>query len=236
MRRNVFLFGLLAVTALVQVSPAPLRALVLENEALQAALVPTGAAAIPASLSADLNGDGRAEVLALAAGRVTIFSGKEAVWQSPASWHVVQTAMTDLDGDGRPEAALLVWRPFQPWPVDRWLPHGGRIQDFHDADGQSCHLILIGARRDSTLGELWAGSALAEPIRAFAAADLNGDGRQELVTLDGRYSDPRSAPARDLKVWDWNGFGFTVVSTLQGTFSQMALVRSANGQPFILIP
>jgi hypothetical protein len=130
---------------------------------------------------------------------------------------------------------LLVWRAFQPWPVDRWLPHGGRIAGFHDGQNDSCHLILIGRRPDG-YGELWAGSALADPILAFAGADLNGDGLQELATIEGRYAASGSGPARDLKVWEWNGFGFTVVSTVEGAFSTMALVRDENGRVLILIP
>jgi hypothetical protein len=67
-------------------------------------------------------------------------------------------------------------------------------------------------------------------------ADLNGDKGQELVTLEGSYSDPRSAPARAIKVWEWNGFGFTVVSSLAGTFDKMALVQAGDGRDLILVP
>ena len=100
----------------------------------------------------------------------------------------LQAQISDLNRDGGPEATLLVWRPFQPWPVDQWLPHGGRIESFHDDQGNSCHIILIGWR-GSAYGELWAGSALAGPVRSFAAADLNGDGSQELLTLEGSYAE-----------------------------------------------
>ena len=236
MPRPVFGLIFLVFGALTLVSPAPVHAWMLGTGGLTPAVLPSPASPRLTPPEADLKSDGRQETLTVVQGQAALRESGRVVWQSPADWQVLQAAFTDLDRDGRPEVALLVWRAFQPWPVDRWLPSGGRIQDFHDAAGQSCHLILIGWRRDGRYGELWAGSALAEPLRAFAAADLDGDGAQELVTLDGRYADPRSSPARDLKVWEWNGFGFTVVSSLQGTFDRMALVRDVHGQTFILSP
>ena len=217
-----------------QTSPVPLRALELEPAGLAPVALPAGSISIQPVAMADFNRDGSPESLQLAHGRLRILSAGRMVWQSPAAWKVVQAGITDLNHDGAAEAALLVWRPFRPWPVDRWLPDGGRIAGFQDAAGDSCQIILIGWR-GSAYGELWAGSALAEPVRFFAVADLNGDHRQELVTLEGSYADSRSAPAHLLKVWDWNGFGFTVVSGMQGTFSTMALVQARDGRNLILV-
>ena len=132
-----------------------------------------------------------------------------------------------------PEATLLVWRPFKPWPVDTWLPHGGRISSFHDANGLSCHMILIGWKQDA-FREVWAGSAMADPVDSFVAADLTGNGKQYLVTLEGKYDDVASAPARRLKVWEWNGFGFTVVNELEESFSLMSSAQIHNKQVLVL--
>ena len=234
MMRKILILAAWTLGMLLQTSPAPLGALELEPAGLTPLALPAGNSSIPALLNADFNRDGSPESLQLANGRLTILSAGQPVWQSPADWTVVQAEVTDLNHDGSPEAALLVWRPFRPWPVDRWLPVGGRIRAFHDAGGASCQIILIGWR-GRAYGEVWAGSALAEPVRAFAVADLNGDGLQELITLEGSYAEARSAPARDLKVWDWNGFGFTVVSSVPGTFSKMALVQASNGRKLIVL-
>lgn len=241
-RKNFLLF-VLALAVLLQTSPVPLHAWALGPAGLVPAPIPAGIVPLTPVTQADLNGDGIPERLFLANGSAMILSGNRIVWQSPQPWTIIQAGITDLNHDSLPEVTLLLWRPFRPWPVDQWLPHGGRIADFHDSEGQSCQLILIGWRQTG-YQEIWAGSALAEPIKAFAAADLNGDNAQELVTLDGMYSDPRprpgspegSLPARALKVWEWNGFGFTVVSSIEGTFSKMTLTRATDGHFLILVP
>ncbi len=235
MLRKLFPILLLTIGTLLQVSPAPLRALDPQPAGLLPVPIPAGSVTVAPVARADLDGDGAPESLALTGGRLSILSGGGTFWQSPEAWQVIQAAITDLDRDSRPEVTLLLWRPFQPWRVDQWLPNGGRIAEFHDAEGQSCHVILIGWRRGG-YHELWAGSAMADPITAFAAADLNGDNAQELVALEGRYADSRSAPARTLKVWEWNGFGFTVISSIDGIFSKMTLVQADNGRILILVP
>ena len=235
MLRKVVPLMIMTLGALLQTSPVPLRALDLELAGLVPVSIPAGRVSLLPVTQADLDGDSTLETIRLTDGRAAILSGSQTVWQSPAAWMVLQAEITNLNHDNAPEVTLLVWRPFQPWPVDQWLPHGGRIDSFHDADGQSCHIILIGWTRGG-YHELWAGSAMADPITSFAVADLNNDNVQELVALEGRYADPRSAPARTLKVWEWNGFGFTVVSEMEGTFSKMTLVEAEDGRILILVP
>lgn len=231
MPRRTFLS--LAIAALVLVTPAPFHAWELKDTGLQRVSIPFTLHTVAAQTSDDFDQDGIAETLTLTRGHATIETGDEVHWQSPEMWQIQQAQITDLNGDGFPEAALLVWRPFKPWPVDAWLPNGGRINNFHDSRGLSCHIILIGWYRNS-FRERWAGSALAEPVNRFAVADLRGDGRQYLITLEGKYDDLPSAPSRNLKVWEWNGFGFTVVSKLPGSFSLMAVARMQDRQMLIL--
>jgi hypothetical protein len=235
MLRKFIPLAVLTLGILLQTSPVPVRVLGLGSAGLVEVFFPSDAIPVNPPTQVDFNRDGSPESLALAGGRLIIISNGASVWQSPSGWTVLQAEITDLNQDGTPEATLLVWRPFRPWPVDQWLPYGGRIANFHDDNGNSCHIILIGWRT-SEYGELWAGSALAEPVKSFAAADLNGDNIQELVTLEGSYADSRSAPGRALKVWEWNRFGFTVVSTIEGIFYKMVLVQSIAGRILILVP
>jgi hypothetical protein len=235
MSRNTLIAVLISAGMVLQVSPAPLRAFTLATASLTRVPLPAGTSVVYPATSADMDGNGMLETFRLVDDQAAILSEGQIAWQSPAAWIVIQAAFANLNHDDLPELVLLVWRPFNPWPVDRWLPHGGRIADFQDGNGDSCHIILIGWNgRD--YDELWAGSALANPITSLAAADLNEDTTQELVTLESSYQKGRSSPARILKVWEWNGFGFSAVSSIDGVFEKMAIVRDDDGRTLILIP
>lgn len=231
MPRRTFL--LLAIAALALVSPVPIRAWKLHGTALERVPLLSGTHMVPAETSADFDRDRVPEMLVLTGGRAAIQTGDQIRWQSPGPWQVRQAMIADLNRDGLPEAVLLVWRPFKPWPVDAWLPNGGRINNFQDSLGLSCHIILIGWYQNS-FRERWAGSALAEPVNHFAVADLRGNGEQYLVTLEGEYDAPPSTASRKLKVWEWNGFGFSVVSEVPGPFSLIATAQAQDGQVLIL--
>jgi hypothetical protein len=125
----------------------------------------------------------------------------------PASWQVRASLRTDLNRDGQSECALLVWRPWEDWPIMRWSDAPSPIADNQDDQGDSSHIILIDP---SSRRELWAGSALAVPILQIAAGDVDGDGEAELIALEGDYATGRHGPARHVAVWEWNGFGFTL--------------------------
>jgi hypothetical protein len=184
--------------------------------------------------SVDLDQDGQPEQAFLQKDRLEIRSHGKVVWSSPTDWHITQARITDLNHDHLPEVTLLVWREFRPWPIDAYLPHPGRIQDFHDQHNRSCHLILIGWHRGAYY-ELWAGSALADPILDFAAADLDQDGWQELATLETQY-DAFTPVANAIAIWEWNGFGFSLRSREpQGRFYSITAIETRGGQELLLV-
>ncbi|NPV55068.1 MAG: VCBS repeat-containing protein [Anaerolineae bacterium] len=188
---------------------------------------PAGATPHLLPQQADLDGNGSPECLSLRQRRLSILdcAGGETQWQSPAGWRVWQAGVGDLNRDGQPEAVLLVWRPFQPWSVDRVMPHGGRIDSHQNFWRQSCHVILIGFG-GGRWRELWAGSALARPLLAFAAADLDGDGWQELAVLETDYRLLQVPPAAGLAVWEWNGFGFDLVTRRPGVYFDLRVLQA----------
>jgi len=223
----------ISVFALLLVAPSTFTLFSWSDQQLVTVSAPPSGITIPADLPADLDGDGHDEDIVYENGRLEIFSQGLIVWDSPQEWEIVQAEIADLNRDDVPEVALLVWREFSPWPIDAYIPHPGRIQDFHDRENKSCHLILIGFSQGS-YRELWAGSALAGPLLGFTSVDLNQDGYQELIALESRYN-AHFLESTSLTVWEWNGFGFTLLSRgPQGYFLSLTTVQTSTEQELLL--
>jgi len=125
----------------------------------------------------------------------------------PSDWYVTASALSDVTGDGTPEWALLVWRPWRDWPIQDWSTVPSPIAGFHDDRGDSCHLILIDPQDGH---EIWAGSALPVPLLSLAVDDVDGDGAPEVLTVEGSYAQGRDGTGTHVSVWSWTGFGFTM--------------------------
>lgn len=203
--RLLYLAGVLA---LCLTAPARLEFLEWEGESWHTLPFSTSSVTDESAPAKSPTPDAAALHIVLTDGHLKILRAAHVEWLSPPTWTVADASVTDLNHDGQEEVALVVWRAFEPWPIDRYLPFPGRISDFHDAQGRSCHLILIGERHGH-FDELWAGSALADPLLQITAADLDGDGGQSLIALEGRYDHPFRLEAA-LTTWEWNGFGFSI--------------------------
>lgn len=195
-------------------------------------------------LETDLDGDGNLERVIQNGTQVKIVRvceeekgscgrANEDLWSSPPSWRIKQVLVTEVNRDGVPEITMLVWRPFKPWPIDRYIPHGGRIAEFHDRAGSSNHLVLLGWKKGA-LRELWAGSALVRPLRSLAAGDVNGDGFDELAAIESSYAEAQTAAGTNLSVWEWNGFGFTRLGRVSGIFREVGIARAGKDGYVIL--
>lgn len=197
----------------------------------------------PRSLEADLDANGYLERVVfddklLIIERFCTDSQKTAgciaapLWISPPGWQIKQASIGDFNRDRSPEVTLLVWRPFESWPIDRFIPRGGRIEEFQTQDGMSSHIILLGWKKGK-FRELWAGSAMVRPFLAFTNGDVNGDGYDELVGIESSYAASHNAPANLLSIWEWNGFGFTRLGRLQGTFRDVGVAQTNTAESII---
>ena len=144
-----------------------------------------------------------------------------------STWRVADAVWADVTGDGFPEWVLLVWRPWRDWPIQQWSQAPSPIAGFHGASGESCHLLLL----DPASGrETWAGSALPVPLMALAVGDVDGDGLDEVVALEGDYATGPTGPASRVNVWRWQGFGFELVwRSERGVLHELRLLPAPRG-------
>lgn len=145
---------------------------------------------------------------------------------TPPDWDITAATLADATGDGKAEWVLLVRRPWRDWPIQEWTSTPCPIADFHDAAGDSSHLILLDPENGR---EIWAGSALPVPLLALAVGDVDGDNINEVVTLEGDYDAGWDGTANHVDVWQWNGFGFSLEwRSPKGAFHQLSLASTDN--------
>jgi hypothetical protein len=142
----------------------------------------------------------------------------------PSDWRVTASTLADVTGDGAAEWVLLVWRPWRDWPIQQWSAVPSPIAAFHDPAGNSCHLILLDPEDGH---EIWAGSALPVPLLSLIVHDLDGDGTNEVLTIEGNYDGGRDRVGTHVDVWRWDGFGFTMAwRSAPGTFDPSCLTNA----------
>ena len=173
------------------------------GEAFRSTLAPAPSGNLATVREADLDGDGKAERLSLAQGRLTLERGGAEIWSSPEDWWIDDFAAADLTRDGKPDLAFSVWKPGD---------YGSSKPDWvteEDLDVKD-HFFVY-ALEDGELAPVWQSSNLDAPNCAFEAFDVDGDGKQELVAAEGAYGDRPDCRATDLAVWRWGGWGFSNV-------------------------
>jgi hypothetical protein len=137
---------------------------------------------------------------------LTVVHQGQEVWSSDPSWDVRQLLVADVNNDGKQEAAFVLWKPFRLEPAIIYQTFN--FPSLWEEGSLRNHLFIYGWR-DAAWQHLWCSSPVADPIMELAAADVDGDGANELVVLEGSYDAPDAA-ARHVSVWRWNGWGFTL--------------------------
>ena len=144
--------------------------------------------------------------IVLKEGILSVVHQDQEIWRSDPSWDVRQLLVADVNNDGQQEAAFVLWKPFRLEPAILYDTFG--FPSLWEEGSVRNHIFLYGWR-NGTWQHLWCSSPVADPILELAAADVDGNGANELVVLEGSYDAPDAA-ARHVSVWRWNGWGFTL--------------------------
>lgn len=165
---------------------------------------------------ADLDNNSFPEIYTLKNNRLTITIGDNNVWQSPADWRVDNFILADSNNDGIVEINLSVWKigdfgTSQPF----WIKNNDLSLKNH---------FFIFSFVKGKIQPLWQSSNLEAPNCDFMFADVDGDGRNDLVVIEGDYSQPPACQGNYAAVWKWNGWGFSNEwRSAQGDFSNVKI-------------
>ena len=173
-------------------------------------LFPLGISGSMARASGDLDGDGRTEEYYLENGSLSIREGTLELWKTPEDWHIDSFVLGDATNDKEFNLAMSLWKEGSFGKI-RPFWHSGEDNSYRN------HLFVY-ALRDKRFQPVWCSSDLDFPILSFDIRDADGDGRNELVTEEGRYrKPPGKRRAADLRgpvrtaVWKWEEWGFSLV-------------------------
>jgi len=198
-----------AAALLARILPAQRLGFDCVEEACEAVLVPDDSrSGTFGSGAIDLTGDGVPEIIRRHGEAVEILQEGHSAWRSPSEWQVRDLALGDPNHDGRYEALLA---------VDKTAPSGTRTSQ-----------PFVVGYRGGTYRDLWGGSPVHAPILEVELGDLDGDGLEELATIEAPIDDS----TRYITVWRWHGWGFSLVwRSPPGNYHDLILVPAGNDQP-----
>lgn len=134
-------------------------------------------------------------------GRLTITNNTELIWQSPTDWWVDSFILADSNNDGIIDINLSVWKPgnfglSKPFWVEK-----------NDMSVKN-HFFIFDLV-DGLMKPIWQSSNLTAPNCEFTIIDVDNDGKNDLVVLEGNYLQKPNCKGEYVAIWKWNGWGFS---------------------------
>lgn len=176
---------------------------------------------------ADLDGNLIEETYSLEGGQLTIAENLKMIWQSPSDWWIDNFILVDSNNDGVGDINLSVWKPgdfgsSKPF----WIKENDMSIKNH---------FFVFDLVNGVMKPVWQSSNLGAPNCQFAFADLDNDGKNDLVAIEGNYSDKHECKGNYVAVWKWNGWGFSNEwRSEKGNFSNLEIGK-INGKSYISV-
>lgn len=149
----------------------------------------------------DLDNDSIPENYDLENGKLTITENEKMIWQSLSDWWIDSFVLADSNNDGVVDINLSLWKsgsfgtskPFWVKENDMSVKNHFFVLDFSGG----------------SIKQVWGSSNLAEPNCEFKIADVDNDGKNDLVVVEGDYSQMPKCSGNYVAVWKWNDWGFS---------------------------
>ena len=176
---------------------------------------------------ADLDNDSVPENYDLENGRLTITENEKMIWQSQSDWWIDDFVLADSNNDGIVDINLSLWKsgsfgtskPFWVKENDMSVKNHFFVLDFSGG----------------TIKQVWGSSNLAEPNCEFKIVDVDNDGENDLVVVEGNYSQKPKCTGNYVAVWKWNDWGFSNEwRSEKGNFANLE-IEKIDGKSYIVV-
>jgi hypothetical protein len=177
--------------------------------------------------TADIDKDSIPEIYSFENGLLTIIENSKIVWQSPNDWWIDNFFLADSNNDGIFDINLSLWKagnfgsskPFWVEENDMSIKNHFFIFDFID----------------DAMKQIWGSSNLDEPNCEFQIADIDNDGKNDLIVVEGDYSQKPKCNGNYVAVWKWNDWGFSNEwRSEKEIFSNLEIIKN-DGKNYIAV-
>lgn len=148
----------------------------------------------------DVDGDSILEKFSLNNGRLTIYKDSKTIWKSPSDWQIDSYFIADSTNDGTININLSLWKPgnfgtSKPFWVEK-------------NDMSIKNHFFVYDLVDNEMIMNWGSSNLAKPNCEFQTTDIDNDGKNDLIVIEGEYQNDTSCSGEYIAVWKWGSWGF----------------------------
>ena len=177
----------------------------------------------------DLDNDSIFENYNLENGKLIITENKKTIWQSPSNWWIDDFVIADSNNDGVLDINLSLWKagnfgsskPF-------WI-------DENEMSVKNHFFVLDFV--DNKVKQIWCSSNLSNPNCEFKIADINNDGKNELIVIEGDYSQrPKyKCNGNYVAIWKWNNWGFfNEWRSAKGNYINLKIEKNDKGNYIVV--
>ena len=176
---------------------------------------------------ADLDNNSVSENYDLENGNLTIMENEKMIWQSQSNWWIDNFILADSNNDGVVDINLSLWKsgsfgtskPFWVKENDMSVKNHFFVLDFSGG----------------AIKQVWGSSNLTEPNCEFKIADVDNDGKNDLVVVEGDYSQKPKCAGNYVAVWKWNDWGFSNEwRSKKGIFANLE-IEKIDGKSYIVV-
>ncbi len=169
----------------------------------------------------DIDGDGIKERAFIKDNKAYLEKEGKIIWQSDDDFKAENIVLADVDNDNKTDILISLWKVGKYGPdLPFWLKK--------NTNDWSNHFFVYKWKKDK-IKLFWGSSALDAPIKEMAIEDVNGDGKNELIVLEGNYNNSRNCYADYLTVWHWNEWSlFNDFISEKGQYSDLKTKESEN--------